>query len=119
MILLGFHEETETAVALFPFLQRGYGLVRLDRMAERLDGRQSLAPLHFQFAAILPRRGEIWLQFGRALDLLQSLFSAPELRECVAALGPRSRGFWIETRRVFRILQPQCRLVNFVELPGA
>src|ERR1700682_760552 len=101
MILLGFHEETETAVALFPFLQRGYGLVRLERMAERLDGRQGLAPLHFQFAAILPRRGEIRIQFGRALDLLQRLFSAAQFRERVAVLGTRARRFWIETRRVF------------------
>src|SRR3982074_1953171 len=99
MVLLGFYEQTEASVAFLALLQRRHRLVRLDRVAERLDGRQRLPPFHFQFPAILPRRGEIRSQFGRALDLLQRLFSTAEFRERVAALGTRSRGFWIQTRR--------------------
>ena len=40
MVLLGFYEKTEAPVAFLALLQRGDRSIRLNCVAERLDGRQ-------------------------------------------------------------------------------
>lgn len=59
MVLVGLNEKAKTTVTLFAFLQGNDRLACFQCMRQRIDRRQSFAPFHFEFAAILPGRGEI------------------------------------------------------------